>query len=160
MRETIKDNQTAAESSGGLMQNPRNRRIAIYAGILLVAFLLGLVPMWLASRERAKERDEAQAALRVSRLQNALANAALEARRGDYEPARQTASDFFTNLREELERGNDSAFTPAQQEGMRALLASRDDMITMLARSDPASVERFADLHTAFRQAVGDVPAQ
>ena len=138
MKETIKDNQAApAKSSGGWMQDPRVRRNAIYAGVLLGVFLLGFVPMWLTARERARERDSAQSALRVSQLQNTLANAALEARRGDYEPARQTTSDFFTNLREEIERGNDSAFTPDQQESMRALLANRDDMITMLARGDP-----------------------
>lgn len=160
MRETTNNNETVANRGGGLMQNPRTRRIAVYAGVLLAVFLLGSVPMWLTARERAKELNAAQASLRVSRLQNALANAALDARRGDYEPARQTTSEFYTNLREELERGQDSAFTPARQESMRALLDNRDDTITMLARGDPASVERLADLHAAFRRNVGDLPAQ
>lgn len=159
MRESIKDNENA-ESSVGLMQDPRVRRIAIYAGALLAAFLLGLIPMWLKARDWAKERDQAQAALRVSRLQTALATAALDARRGEYEPARQTASDFFTNLREEIEREPDSAFTPDQQESLRGLLASRDDTITLLARGDPASAERLSELHGAYRQSVGDIPAQ
>ena len=154
------NNETVVNRGGGLMQNPHVRHIAIYAGVLLAAFLLGLIPMWLTARERAKELNAAQASLRASSLQNALANAALDARRGDYEPARQTTSDFFTSLREEIERGNDSAFTPAQQESMRALLANRDDAITVLARSDPASLERLAELHANFRRAVGDVPAQ
>lgn len=144
------------KTSSGLAINERGRRMAIYAGVLLIAFLLGLVPMWLTARERAKERDRTQTTLRVSRLQNNLANAAVDARRGEYEPARQSASEFYTNLREEMERGQNSAFTQAQQENLRPLLASRDDTITLLARGDAASGERLAETHAAFRQTVGD----
>lgn len=156
----MKETTNNSAQLNGLLQNPRVRRIAVYAGILLAAFLLGLIPMWLTAREQAKELSQAQATLRASRLQNNLANAVLEARRGDYEPARQTTSDFFSALREEIERSNDSAFTAAQQESLRReLLANRDDTITMLARSDPASVERLAELHANYRRIVGDAPA-
>ena len=144
------------KTTGDLKRNEGARRIAVYAGVLLIVFLLGLVPMWLTARERAIELDAAQTALRVSRLQNTLANAAVDARRGEYEPARQSASEFFTDLREEMERGQNSAFTQTQQENLRPLLAGRDDTITLLARSDAASGERLAGLHTAFRQTVGD----
>ena len=158
MKESKGREGTTAETitSGGLAGDERGRRIAIYAGVLLAAFLLGLVPMWLTARERAKELGAAQTVLRVSRLQNRLANAAVDARRGEYEPARQSASEFFTDLREEMERGQNSAFTQTQQENLRPLLAGRDDTITLLARSDAASGERLAGLHTAFRQTVGD----
>jgi len=141
------------------MQNERARRIAIYAAILLGVFLLGLVPMWMTARERGRERDAAQSALRVGQLQNTLANAAIDARRGEYEPARQAASEFFTSLRAEMERGRDSAFTQTQQESLRGMYARRDDAITLLARNDPASAERLTDLHLAFRQAFGNLPA-
>jgi len=144
------------KTTGDVKPNERARRIAIYAGVLLAVFLLGLVPMWLTARERAIERDAAQTALRVSRLQNTLANAAVDARRGEYEPARQSASEFFTDLREEMERGQNSAFTQTQQENLRPLLAGRDDTITLLARGDAASGERLAETHAAFRQTVGD----
>ena len=144
------------KTSGGLAGDERGRRMAIYAGVLLAVFLLGLVPMWLTARERAKELGAAQTVLRVSRLQNTLANAAVDARRGEYEPARQSASEFFTNLREEIERGQNSAFTAAQQENLRPLLAGRDDTITLLARGDAASGERLAELYATFRQTVGD----
>ncbi len=144
------------KTTGDVKRNERARRIAIYAGVLLAAFLLGLVPMWLTARERGRELDAAQTALRVSHLQNTLANVAVDARRGEYEPARQSASEFYTNLREEMERGQNSAFTQTQQENLRPLLAGRDDTITLLARSDAASGERLAGLHTAFRQTVGD----
>ena len=75
-------------------ENPL-RRFAIYAVILLVVFLLGLVPMWLTARSRARERDDAQRELRVSKVENDLSSAVINARSGEYEPARQSASRFF-----------------------------------------------------------------
>lgn len=138
---------------GGPSQSPRGRRVLLFAAALLAAFLLGLVPMWLKARASAGERDRAQTALRISALQNTLANAALDARRGEYEPARQAASEFYTNLRNETERGRDSAFTEAQQNALRPLFDTRDDTITLLARSDPASADRLLDLYNRYRQA-------
>ena len=143
-------------TGGGFLSNERGKRIAFYAGILLVAFLLGLVPMWLTARERGRERVATQTTLRVSRLQNRLAKAAVDSRRGEYEPTRQSASEFYTNLRGEIELGKDSAFTAAQRETLRSLLDNRDDMITLLARSDAASGERLAEVYAVFRHAVGD----
>jgi hypothetical protein len=34
-----------------------------------------------------------------------------------------------------------SPFTPAQREGLRSLLTERDELITLLARSDPAATD-------------------
>lgn len=138
---------------GSPSQSPRGRRLILFAAALLAAFLLGLVPMWLKARASAGERDRAQTALRISALQNTLANAALDARRGEYETARQAASEFYTNLRNETERGQDSAFTEAQQNTLRSLFDTRDDTITLLARSDPASADRLLDLYNRYRQA-------
>jgi hypothetical protein len=136
-------------------QDERGRRFLIYAAVLLVVFLLGLVPMWMKARASAAERDGAQASLRISTLQNTLANAAADARRGEYEPARLAASEFYTNLRTELERGRDSAFGEAQQHALRPVFETRDDTITLLARSDPAAVDRLFDLYNKYRQATG-----
>src|SRR4051812_27258372 len=75
------------------------KRVGIYAGVLVVVFLLGFVPMWLKANDYASQRDTAQRELRLSRLGNSLSGATIDARRAEYEPARQTASDFFTGLR-------------------------------------------------------------
>ena len=148
----------ATSRSGSIWQNERVRRVILYAAALLVVFLLGLVPMWMTARTRAGERDTAQAALRISTLQNTLASAAIDARRGEYEPARQAASEFFTNLRTEIDRGLASVFNQTQQNNLRSILDVRDDMITLLARSDPASADRLVDLYNTYRQAVGGAP--
>lgn len=148
----------ATSRSGSIGQNERVRRIILYASVLLVVFLLGLIPMWMTARARAQERDTAQAALRISTLQNTLASAAIDARRGEYEPARQSASDFFTNLGMEIARGPDSVFNETQRNNLRSMFAVRDDTITLLARSDPASADRLVDLYNKYRQATASAP--
>lgn len=135
------------------------RKVAIYLAAAFAVFLLGLVPMWLRAREHAAQRDAARRELRLSRMQNALSSAAVDSARGDYEPARQSASDFFTALREEADvAGGGSALTPQQRESLRPLLAQRDDLITLLARSDPAATGRLLDTHAAFRKAALAAP--
>jgi hypothetical protein len=134
---------------------PLMRRFIIYAGVLLVVFLLGFIPMWLQARASAGRLADAERRLTLVGMQANLASAAIDARRGDYEPARQAASQFFTTLRAEIDGGDTSDFTEAQRAGAQPLLAGRDEIITLLARSDPASADRLADLYVAYRKAVG-----
>jgi hypothetical protein len=131
--------------------NSLTRRVTIYAGLLLVASLLGFVPMWLKYRECSASLSEAEQQLSLARRQNTLASAVIDARRGDYEPARQAASDFFTSLRTETDRGNESALSQVQREGVQALFNQRDEIITLLARSDPAALDRLSDLYVSYR---------
>jgi hypothetical protein len=136
-------------------------RVGLYVGVALAVFLVGFVPMWLRAREHAGQRDAARRELRVSRMQNALASAAVDSARGEYEPARQSASDFFGALREEVDvAGEQSTLTAAQRESLRPLLEGRDDVITLLARSDPAATARLLDMHAAFRKAALAVPPE
>ena len=135
-------------------QNPVLKKIALYAVGLIVGFLLGFIPMWLTARDRANQLAVSQQELRLSRMENTLASAAVYGRRGDYEPARQSASDFFTALQTETTQGNASALTQAQRESIKPLFAQRDDIITLLARSDPASADRLSDLYVLYRQIV------
>ena len=135
----------------------RLKRLGVYATVVFAAFLLGFVPMWLAARARANERDAAQLALRLAQLENTLAVAAIQARRGEYEVAREATSTFYTNLTAELDR-TPSGFTGPQRERMQALVGQRDQLITLLARADPAVAERLADAYVAYRQARGTLP--
>jgi hypothetical protein len=128
------------------------RRFVIYAGVILISFLLGFVPMWLKARAATSSLVETEHQLLLVRMQNNLASAVIDARRGDYEPARQAASQFFTSLRAEIDKGDTSNFTPAQRQGMQPLFAGRDETITLLARSDPASADRLSDLYVAYRK--------
>jgi len=132
--------------------SPALRRILIYAGVLLIVFLLGLVPMWLKARSANNRLAEAERHLILAKMQNDLASAVIDARRAEYEPARQTASQFFTTLQAEIAKGDSSSYTRAQGEKLQQLFARRDDLITLLARSDPASADRLTDLFVAYRQ--------
>jgi biopolymer transport protein ExbB/TolQ len=132
--------------------NSLTRRVTIYAVLLLVGFLLGFVPMWLKYRESSASLSAAEEQLNPARRQNTLASAVIDARRGDYEPARQAASDFFNSLRAETDRGNASALSQAQREGVQALFKQRDEIITLLARGDPAAADRLSDLYVSYRK--------
>ena len=130
----------------------RMQRYLIYAAVLLVVFLVGFVPMWLKARTASNTLAETEHQLFLVRAQNDLASAVIDARRGDYEPARQAVSRFFTSLREDTDKGNSSSYTQAQRQAMQPLFAGRDELITLLARSDPASADRLSDLYVAYRK--------
>ena len=147
-------NQTASTPGGLHDRKPRSlvQRIGIYAAVLLFVFLLGFVPMWLKARGYSSSLESAEQQLTLARIQNTLAAAVIDARRGDYEPARQAASQFFTLLRAEADKGDASSFTGAQKDGMQPLFARRDEIITLLARSDPAAADQLSDLYVAYRK--------
>ena len=132
----------------------RMRRFILYVAQLLLTFLLGFVPMWLKFRECSIGFPEAKRQLSLARILNSLASAVIEARRGDYEPARQAASDFFTSLRAEADAGADSALSKAESEGLQAVFAQRDELVTLLARGDAASANRLFDLYVAYSKIV------
>ena len=139
---------------GPVKSTPVKRRFIIYGAGLLIVFLLGLVPMWLKARTSAGSLVEAEHQLILVRMQSNLASSVIDARRGDYESARQTASQFFTSLRAEIDKGDTSVFTKAQRDGLQPLFAGRDEVVTLLARSDPASADRLSDLYVAYRKIV------
>ena len=128
------------------------QQILIYVAVLLIGILIGVVPMWLKARGCAAELATAQRELSLAQLQNTLASATIDARRGEYEPARQAASTFFTSLRAEADKGTVSALSDSQKQNIQPLFAGRDEVITLLARSDPASADRLSDLYAAYRK--------
>ena len=128
------------------------QRYLIYAAILLIVFLFGFVPMWLKARTATNSLADAQHQLALAKMQNDLASAAMDARRGDYEPARQALSRFFTSLRADMDQGANSSYTEAQRNSLQSMLAGRDELITLLARSDPASADRLSDMYLGYRK--------
>jgi hypothetical protein len=140
-------------------KNRQVHRFGIYTTVVLGAFLLGFLPMWLTARTRAGERDAAQQELRLAHIENSLAAAAIQTSRGEYELARDAASTFYTNLQAELGRSDSGVAAPARG-ALQAILAERDQIITLLARSDAAAADRLATAYTAYRQAVGTLRGQ
>ena len=128
----------------------RIRGFVLYVAQLLLAFLLGFIPMWLKVRECAIGFPEAKRQLSLARILNSLASAVIEARRGAYEPARQAVSDFYTALRAETDAGADSALSQAQREGVQPLFAQRDEFVTLLAHGEAAAADRLSGAYATY----------
>lgn len=132
------------------------KRVALYATIALGFFLLGFVPMWFKTDAAIEQRNAAQRAVRLIQLHNTLATAVIDVQRGQYEPARQLTSDFYTTLRRQVDSDSGTLFTPAQREGLLSLLGERDELITLLARSDPAAIERLIQVYSTYSRVVNN----
>jgi hypothetical protein len=130
------------------------KRVALYATIGAGFFLLGFLPMWFKATRAIEQRDAAQRGVRLTQLQNTLAAAVIDVQRGQYEPARQLTSDFYTDLRRQIDNDSGSIFSSSQREALRSLLAERDDLITLLARSEPAAMERLFNVYSTYNKLV------
>ncbi len=126
----------------------------VIAGAVLAAFLIGLVPMWITARNNAAELDAAKTQLRRSEISNLLSSSIVDARRGEYETARQESSEFFTRLRAEDDKGDDGFLTADQRTKIKTIFEDRDAAITMLAQRDPASLDRLTGFYVLYLQAV------
>ena len=133
-------------------KSPRFKLILI---AILVAFLIGFVPMWVKERTAASTREKAEHELTLVRMVKDLGAATIDARRAEYEAARVEASAFFTAARFEIDQGKNSAFTEQQRNSLLPLLEPRDTLITLLARSDPASADRLSALFVNVRKVLG-----
>jgi hypothetical protein len=132
----------------------RSTRFRDFVIVFVIGLLVGFVPMWLRARQRTTERDQTLQKLQTSELKDQLSAAALDSRRGQYETARQELSAFFNSLDAVMSRKNDPDITPEKLKSIQPTLSQRDNLITLLARSDPASADRLSDLDLAFRKAV------
>ena len=135
-----------------LTPTPWMRRVAIYTALSLVFFLLGYVSLWGNSHENANRLSEAQDDLRLAQMQNLLGYAVIHAQRSDFDAALLSVSSFYTSLRAEVDGGEASAFSLAQQEATTQMLTGRDDIITLLARRDPAAAARLSGLYRTYSQ--------
>lgn len=145
--------------SGTATARPVATRLAVILIVAVAAYVVGFVPGWSKSRSLNRRVSDLRRQLALSEIENKLAAAALEANLGRHEQARQSASQFFTRLRDELDHDKDSALSPAQRDQALQLLNQRDDIITLLARSDPSSSKKLADLYVAFRKLTPAAPA-
>ena len=133
------------------------RKVGVFIALSLSFFLLGAVPMWLKVRDKDGDLAVVQRELGLSQMENDLSEAVIDARRGDYEPARQTASDFFTGLRNQVDKKDNPAISGNQREQLKGILTQRDDIITLLARGDPAAADRLSNFYVAYRQTMSGV---
>lgn len=127
----------------------RNRIVLIAAATAVVAFLLGFLPQWSRANRLQAGLDETRFALQTSRVEGRIADAVGQALRSNYEQARQQMTTVFDEL--ESMRGS---LEGAQRAEAEAILAQRDEIVTLLARAAPESTQRLTLLlgkyHAAF----------
>jgi hypothetical protein len=123
---------------------------AIAAAALLLAFLAGFLPQWSRARALEGELERTRFELALSRLEGRLGAALAEAQRSNYERARQLMTGVFSELQER------TVFIepPARRGELEAVLAERDEIITLLSRADPEATQRLNLIYTRFFAAV------
>ncbi len=111
------------------------KRVASTSYLMLLACIAGYIPGWLASRDYKSEVNDLRRQTRLSPIRTSLAEAALNANRGEFEEARRNSIDFFTNLQAELDR-QEPLFESSDRRRLFDILSKRDEVITELARGD------------------------
>ena len=128
-------------------------RFALLLAIAGAIFLLGFVPTRLSADTAIEQRDAAQREVQLIQLENALGAATIDVQHGEFETARQTMSEFFTRLRAHLDAGPRSILSEMQRERLRPFLTQRDEIITLLARSDPTAADRVFAIYSSYKKA-------
>lgn len=126
----------------------RNRLIAIAAGIALAAFLLGFLPQWSRANRLGERLTVAQHDLRLSRIEGQMGAALAEAQRSNFEAARQRMTEVFSSLQAAA-----PGLAGVQRREVDAILAQRDEIVTLLARAAPESRERVMLIYTRYHNA-------
>jgi hypothetical protein len=125
------------------------KKLALVAGVAILAFLLGYVPSMISSRATEQQKVELEHKLKTAELGGQLAMASYEAGRNNYANAAQFSSQFFDGLREIIGETGDQAIKQKLQE----MLARRDEITANLAQADPAVKEKLAQMVADYFQA-------
>jgi hypothetical protein len=88
------------------------KKLAIAAGLLILAFLLGYVPSMISSRATEQKNVDLEHQLKTVELGSQLAMASYEANRNNYANAAQFSSKFFDGSREIISEAKDQALKP------------------------------------------------
>lgn len=115
---------------------------------IAAAFAVGFGWQFLRAERLERRVAELERDLAFQVLATELGVAAIEASRESYESARRVSSEFFTGLQASIDRA------PADvRNELASILARRDDVITDLSRSVPASADTLAALFIRFHLA-------
>lgn len=131
----------------------RGRKTLLVTVGIVLAFLVGFGWQFARAHSLQGQLDKTQRELTFQRLQATLGAATIEAQRGGFEPARQLASDFFSNLQGAVDQAPEAGRSQLQD-----ILGQRDAVITELSRSDVQSGAVLARMFVQYRSAVASGP--
>ncbi len=129
----------------------RTKKGLLVAGGIIVAFLVGFCWQFVRAHSLSNRLDQAEHDLAVQRMEATLGAATIEAQRGQFEPARRLASDFFTTLQASVDKAPEAGRPTLQQ-----ILQRRDEIITDLSRNDPQAGTILSALFVQYRTAIGE----
>ena len=132
------------------MNLSRSKLIAIFVALVLAAFLIGFLPQWFRARDLAENLEEVRFELEMARLEGLLGAALAEAGRSNYERARQLLTQFYPELQDNLAQVDD----PADRRALQGILNQRDEIVTLLSRAEPESMQRLLLLYTQYFSAI------
>jgi hypothetical protein len=127
----------------------RIRQALLALVVMIAAFAIGFGWQYSHARRYSMDLRTTEHELGLQKLVATLGAATIDAQRGAYEPARQHASDFFT----QLEKEKQTAPLSAQPE-LTNIASQRDATITALSRNDPQSGQLLTGLFTRLRVAL------
>jgi hypothetical protein len=93
---------------------------------------------------------QANAAVRLGRLQDQLLSLVDDTANRNYGDAAALSTKFFNQLAGEMS----SVAQPQMKSAMQSILAQRDQVTAELAKGDPASHDRFVQMSSAFHRAM------
>ncbi len=117
--------------------------------LILLAFLVGFLPQYLARRDLEAQIDDLRFKLNLAELRDELALTYLHAARSDYGTAQEFSTSFFNRLGDVLSRITDEQLVSRLEE----IMAARDEVTTGLARAEAAVRERLQQLLLTLHQA-------
>ena len=132
------------------MNLSRSKLIALFVALVLAAFLIGFLPQWFRARGLAEELEEVRFELEMAQLEGLLGAALAEAGRSNYERARQLLTQFYPELQDNLAQVED----PADRRALQGILNQRDEIVTLLSRAEPESMQRLLLLYTQYFSAI------
>ena len=113
------------------------KRVGIVVALMLAAYLVGFVPVWIHSDRLEDEAARLRSIDRAHTLKSELAAASLHAGQGRFDEAIAAAGSFFDRLAGEIGATDGTLNNePAIGEAAVNMLARRDEIVTMLARGD------------------------
>lgn len=125
------------------------KKLALVAGVAILAFLLGYVPLMISSRATEQQKVELEHKLKTTELGSQLAMASYEAGRNNYANAAQFSSQVFDGLGQIIGETSDQAL----RQKLQVMLARRDEITANLAQADPSVKEKLAQMVADYFQA-------
>lgn len=135
-----------AAASPATTRRPSGRRFLLVVFLLAVAFGVGYIPQWLELRRLRATFATTSLELRLATLHRELGVASHEAQRNNFASAGEAASRFFSGC---AELANEERFENDERTkvALTSYAAQRDEVMALLAASDPAVRERLAGLY-------------